>query len=63
MTGWLTVIGAVLQVVLYLLQSHASKEVEVKQDHADKAKEISDAIASGNISRINNIVMQLRRKT
>lgn len=61
MAAWLTVIGAILQVVLLLLQSHYSKESDVKQSKADKAKEISDAVASGDISRINSVVQQLRR--
>ncbi len=61
MMGWLTVIGAIAQIVLLLLQSHNTKEADAKQAHADKAKEISDAIASGDISRINSVVQQLRR--
>ena len=59
--AWITVIGAILQIVLLLLQSHYSQTAEVKQLKADKAKEISDAIASGDISRINSIIQQLRR--
>lgn len=61
MGGWLTVIGAVLQVVLLLLQSHYAKDADAKQVSADKVKEISDAIASGDMSRVNNIVQFLRR--
>lgn len=61
MTGWLTVIGAIFQVVLLLLQSHYAKESDVKQLHADNAKKISDAIASNNIGRINATVMWMRR--
>jgi hypothetical protein len=60
MTAWLTVISAVFQVVLLLLQSHATKEADAKQAKADQAKGISDAIASGDISRINSVVQQLR---
>lgn len=62
MTGWLTVIGAIFQVILLLLQSHNSKEADVKQVHANKVKEISDAIASGDVSRINGIIGSLRSK-
>lgn len=61
MTGLITVLGAITQVVLLLLQSHISKDNDIKQVKADKAKEISDAIASGDISRINDLVQQLRR--
>lgn len=61
MTAWLTVIGAVFQVILLLLQSHATKEADAKQAKADQAKGISDAIASGDISRINGAIQQLRR--
>jgi hypothetical protein len=60
MTGWLTVIGAVFQVVLLLLQSHATNEADAKQAKADQVKGISDAIASGDISRINSTIQQLR---
>ena len=62
MSGLITVIGAVLQVVLLLMNSHFSKQAATKQAHADKAKEISDAIASGNISNINAVIGSLRSK-
>lgn len=58
--NWLVVVGAIFQVILLLLQSHGAKEEEVKKLKADKAKEISDAIASGDISRINDVVGKLR---
>ncbi len=54
-------LGAILQVVLLLLKAYYAKEDDVKAIHADKAKQISDAIASSNISRINSVVQQLRR--
>lgn len=60
MTGWLTVLGAVFQVVILLLQSHYNNEAATKQAKADQAKGISDAIASGDVSRINSAVQQLR---
>lgn len=60
MTAWIAVIGAIFQIVLLLLQSHYSKNADVKKVKADHAKEISDAIASGDISRINSAVQQLR---
>lgn len=61
MTAWITVIGAILQVVILLLQSHYNNAATVKQAKADQAKGISDAIASGDIARINSVVQQLRR--
>lgn len=61
MAAWLTVLGAIAQIVLLLFQSHNAQEAQVKQAKADKAKEISDAIASGNISNINDVVGKLRR--
>lgn len=61
MASWLTVIGAIVQVVLLLLQAYYAKENDAKQVSADKAKQISDAVASGDLSRINAIVQQLRR--
>ncbi len=61
MAGILTVLGAIFQVILLLLQSHNAKEQDAKQASADKAKEISDAIASGDISRINSVIGKLRK--
>ncbi len=61
MATWTTVIGAILEVVLLLLKSHYSKEADAKQASADKAKNISDAIASGDVSRINMIIQGLRK--
>lgn len=58
--GWLAVIGAVAQVVILLLQSHYSNEATIKQAKANQVKGISDAIASGDISRINSVIQQLR---
>lgn len=60
MTAWLSVIGAVFQVVILLLQSHSANEAASKQAKADQAKGISDAIASGDVSRINSVVNSLR---
>lgn len=57
----MTVIGAILQIVLLSLKSYYAKESEIKQAHADKSKEISDSIASGDISRINAAVGSVRR--
>lgn len=61
MTGWVTVIAAIFQVILLLIQSHYAKESNVKQEHADNVKKISDAIASGDIGLINSTVMGMRR--
>ncbi len=61
MAALLTVIGAILQVVLLLIQSHNAKEDDVKKLHADNAKKITDAIASGDTSAIHRIFQQLRR--
>lgn len=61
MTLWLTVINAVLQVMLLTMQSHASDKADIKQAKADQAKGIVDAIASGDVSRINSIVNKLRK--
>lgn len=58
--GWLTVIGAIFQVIILLLQSHYSKEKDVKQLKADWAKSISDSIASGDIGLINSTVQRMR---
>lgn len=61
MIAWITVFSAISQIILLLLQAHYSKETEVKQSKVDKAKGISDAIVSGNISIINASIMGLRR--
>lgn len=60
MNEWLVVLAAITQVVLLLLKSHYSKEDAISQSHADKAKEITDAIASKDLSRINAVVNSLR---
>lgn len=60
MTGWLTVIGAILQVVFLLLQTHAATEADIKASKAAQAKDISDAISTGNISLINAAIMRVR---
>ena len=61
MAATVAIIGAILQIVLLLLQSHYSKEAEVKTLQANKAKDISDAIASGDVSRINAAVCNSRK--
>lgn len=61
MTLWLAIIGAVLQIVLLSMKQLFESKAEVKQAHADKKKEISDAIASGDLSRINTVIGSLRR--
>ncbi len=60
MTAWLAVIGAIAQIALLLIQSYNAKDAETKQVHTDNAKEITDAIASGDLSRINAVVQRLR---
>lgn len=54
-------IGAILQVVLLLLKAYYTKEADAKAVHTDKAKQISDAIASGSVSSINATIMGMRR--
>lgn len=61
MSGWTAIIGAIFQVILLLLQSYYAKESDAKQSKADKAKQISDAVASGDVARINAVIQQLRR--
>lgn len=61
MIGWMAALNGILQVVLLLLQAHYVKENDAKQSKADQAKAISDAIASGDASRLNSIIQQLRK--
>lgn len=61
MTAWVTLIGAIFQVVLLLIQSYNTKKSEVSQAHADKAKDIADAISSKNVSAINAVVNSVRQ--
>lgn len=60
MSGWLTVLSAIFQIVLLLIQSHNTKETDAKQAKADQANAISNAIASGSIANINSVVGKLR---
>lgn len=61
MAVWATVIGAIFQIVLLLIQTHASNDADVKAAKAAQVKEISDAISSGNVSLINAVIGKLRR--
>lgn len=59
--GWATVIGAIFQIVLLLVQTHATNDADVKALKAAQVKDISDAISSGDVSRINAAVGKLRK--
>ncbi len=58
---WLAVVAAIFQVILLLIQSYSAKEADVKKLKADKAKELSDAISSGDHARINAVINSLRK--
>lgn len=60
MIPWVTVIGAALQVALLLIKSYYETKADAKQLHTDKAKEISDAIVSGDHGRIHSVIDRLR---
>ncbi len=61
MSVWLTVIGALFQIILLLIQSYSAKDADVKKVSADKAKEIADAVSSGDHSRINAVITGMRK--
>jgi len=55
-------LGNIFQIILFLLTWRVGVAQEDKQEKKDLAKEASDAIASGRISRINAIVVKLRNQ-
>lgn len=57
----LVIIDAIFQIVLLLLKAYYTKEADAKAVHTDKAKQISDAVASGSVSSINATIMGMRR--
>ncbi len=61
MASFLAIIGALFQIILLTIQSHNAKDADAKQASANKSKEISDAVASGDVSRINSVVQRLRK--
>lgn len=61
MNAWITVISAIFQIILLLIQTHATNEVDVKNLNNQKVKDISDAISSGDVSRINASIQRLRK--
>lgn len=62
MSAWITVISAIFQLVLLLVQAYAAKDADTKASKVAMSKEIKDAVSSGDISRINHLVQQLRNK-
>ncbi len=61
MSAWLVVIGAILQIVIAIMQCHNAKDADTKALHAKNAKDIADAVSSGDVSNINAVVQRLRR--
>lgn len=57
-----TVIGAVLQLILFILQNLFEKDKEVKKQNEELRKEAKDAILSCDASRVSRVFDKLRRK-
>lgn len=58
---WATIAG-VLQIVLILLKNYLEKEEDEKARKNALRQEASDAIVSGNLDRINSVILKLRNK-
>ena len=58
----LKLLGSMLEIFLFLITWRVGVAQEDKQKRESLAKEASDAIASGRISRINSVVVKLRHK-
>lgn len=61
MATWLVIVGAIFQLVLVLIQSAMAKDSEVKAIKNAMSKEIVDAVSSGDVSRINNVINGVRK--
>ena len=57
----LNLIGNIIQIILFLLTWKANVSLENKEEKKSLAKEASDAIASGRVSRINAVVAKLHK--
>lgn len=57
-----TVIAAVFQIILLTLQKMAANTAASNAAKAAKSKGISDAVSSGDISRLNSAINSVRSK-
>lgn len=60
--GILTVIGLALMLAIYIAQWWFKRNDKTQKAKDDLDKEIKEAIASGDVSRINNVIQRLRGK-
>lgn len=56
------VVGAVLQLILFILKNSFEKDKEVKKQNDELQREAKDAILSRDASRITRAFDKLRRK-
>lgn len=60
--GILTVIGLALMLAIYIAQWWFKRNDKTQKAKDGLDKEIKEAIASGDVSRINNVIQRLRGK-
>ena len=56
------IIGAVVELIIFVLKNVFEKNVEVKKQNEELRKEAKDAILSRDASRITSVFDKLRRK-
>lgn len=57
-----TVVGAVLQLILFILKNSFEKDKKVKKQNDELHREAKDAILSRDANRITRVFDKLRRK-
>lgn len=58
---WCSVIGLALVLSIMVLKWWFAKNDKREKEKADAKKEISDAVASGDVARIHRIIDRMRR--
>lgn len=59
--SWLTVIGLILITTIKMMDWWTKKNDVAQKAKDDLKKQIDDAVASGDVSRLNDIINRLRR--
>lgn len=58
----LKIIGAVFELVVFILKNILEKDAQTRKENDELRKQAKDAIISGDANRITNVFDKLRRK-